>query len=189
MNILKRTLIAASALVLAGAAAHGSGSLFSDQRAFQINDIITIRVTESASADQSSITASNKSASFATSGGPGTGPLSAIPLFGVSGSADNSFDGEGSTSRSGKLTANITARVREVTPNGNLVIQGSRVVIINQAEEVMEIEGIVRPKDISADNSVLSTYLADARISYRGTGALDTSSRQGLISRFLGWIF
>ncbi len=174
--------------LLSGSAA-GDGSLFSDQRAFQIDDIITIRVIESASADQSSTTASNKSASFKTAGGPGTGPLSSIPLFGVSGSADNTFDGSGETSRSGKLTANITARVTEVSSNGNLIVHGSRIVIINQAEEVMEIEGIVRPKDISADNSVLSTYLADARISYRGTGALATSSRQGLISRFLGWIF
>ena len=174
--------------ILSGSAI-GDGSLFSDQRAFQVNDIITIRVVESASADQSSNTASNKSASFKTNGSPGTGPLSSIPLFGVSGSADNAFDGSGETSRSGKLTANITARVTEVSNNGNLIVQGSRVVIINQAEEVMEIEGIVRPKDISADNSVLSTFLADARISYRGTGALDTSSRQGLISRFLGWIF
>ena len=164
-------------------------SLFADQRAFQVSDIITIRVIESAVADQSANTKSNQSASFKANGGPGTGFFSSIPLFGVSGSGANDFDGSGQTSRSGSLSTNITARVIEVLPNGNLLIEGNRVVAINQEEEVVSIEGIVRPKDIDADNTILSTYIADARISYKGSGPVAGGAKQGVLSRFLGWIF
>lgn len=188
MKFLRLALLAFH-LLLMGGGAIATESLFSDQRAFQVSDIITIRVVESTVADQSSDTRSSKSASFDASGGPGTGFFSSIPLFGVSAGGENRFDGNGQTSRSGRLSASITARVTEVLPSGDLLIEGSRVVAINQEEEIMEIQGIVRPKDIDADNTVLSTYLADARISYSGSGPLAQSSKQGFLSRFLGWIF
>ena len=167
----------------------GATSLYSDQRARAVNDIVTILVVESATADQSSDTRAGKSAAFDTQGGPGTGPLSIIPLFGVSASASNTFEGEGSTSRSGRLSATITASVKEVFPNGNLRLEGIRVVEINQEQEVLYIQGIARPRDISGDNTIYSTALADAEISYRGSGALDNASHQGILSRLLGWLF
>lgn len=180
------TTIVGVALPLGTAAS----SLYTDQRAYQIDDIVTILVVESSSASQRSETEASKDASFATNVGPGQGGLlDYIPLLNVSGSADNNFQGTGATSRSGSISSTLTARVIEVSPNGNLIVEGSRTVVINQEEEIVEVRGVVRPRDIRSDNTVFSTSLADAHVSYRGSGALSTSSRQGVVSRVLGWLF
>ena len=102
---------------------------------------------------------------------------------------DDTFEGKGETSRSGSLTARMSATIVEVLPNGNLKVQGSREVIINQEKQRLTLTGIVRPEDVKANNTVMSTFLADARITYDGKGPVHGAQRRGLFTRLLSIIF
>jgi flagellar L-ring protein precursor FlgH len=83
----------------------------------------------------------------------------------------------------------VTAEVIEIRPNGNLVIEGSRTVLINDDEDQITVRGVLRPEDIAADNTVLSTYLSEAQIAYTGNGPNDNATKQGIITRILDLIF
>ena len=83
----------------------------------------------------------------------------------------------------------MTARIVDILPNGNLVIQGNREVRVNHENQIITLTGLVRPRDISADNVVLSTYLADARISYSGSGIINERQRPGWLTRVMGKIW
>jgi len=83
----------------------------------------------------------------------------------------------------------MTAKVVEVLPNGNLVIEGRQTIVINGEEQVIVVSGIVRPQDIEPDNTVLSTYIADATIVYNGTGPIGDAQEPGLLTRLLNWLF
>jgi len=160
-------------------------SLFSDHRAMRVDDILTIIIVESAKAGSESKTNTSKG----TEVGFKAGSLSLLSPqeFGASNSAK--YDGKGATSRSGSLSATVTARVIEVLQGGNLVIEGSKVVEINQEKEVIKISGVVRPQDIQKNNIVYSTSIADAQIQYSGSGAVNTASRPGFFTRVFNWIF
>lgn len=167
----------------------GASSLFTDIKAHQVGDLVTVNIFEDASAQNVSKTETKKEANFDAGGGPGIGPLDFIPLFGVSGDSKSEFKGDGKTSRSNRLRARMTARVTGVSANGDLLIEGTRVVGINDDKEAITLSGLVRPADIAADNSVASYLIADAQIVYTGKGATGTASRPGLIVRILNWIF
>ena len=97
---------------------------------------------------------------------------------------ETEFDGEGASSQSNRLQGDITVTVAQRLPNGNLLVRGQKWIAINQGKEYVRIQGIVRPIDIDPDNSISSLKVADARISYGGTGALADANRPGLLSRF-----
>ena len=99
-------------------------------------------------------------------------------------SGDRSFAGAGDSSQSNKLQGNISVTVAQVLPNGNLLVRGEKRVTINQGDEYVRLSGIVRPSDIGPDNAVLSTSVADAKISYTGTGMLDESNSSGWLASF-----
>jgi flagellar L-ring protein precursor FlgH len=103
--------------------------------------------------------------------------------------ADNSHKGSGATQREGKLTASLTAIVKDVLPNGNLVIQGSRSTVVNNEEQYMTLTGIVRPEDIGRDNMVLSSQIADARITFGGIGVVADKQRSGWGTWVFDWLF
>lgn len=148
-------------------------SLYTDIKARRVGDLITILVMEQATAtDKVQTSSSNK---VGASVAQGTGLLSFLPEVGLG--ADSGFAGSESTSRQGSLVARITARVVEVLPNGDLRIEGTRSVLINNQKQEMVIRGTVRVRDISADNTVLSSSVSDAEISFRGVPGLDGKSR------------
>jgi flagellar L-ring protein FlgH len=107
------------------------------------------------------------------------------PFSPVTSTYDNKFDGSGSTARSGALTAYISARIIQIQPNGNLIIEGNREVRVNNDNQIITLTGEVRPRDISPDNTVQSTYIANARISYAGSGVLNDQQRPGWLARIL----
>ncbi len=164
-------------------------SLFTDIKAHRVGDIITVLVVEQNSASNQVESKSEKSTSINTAGGPGIGSLNFIPLFG--GKADNSssFDGKGENLRSGSIRAKISVTVVEVRHNGDLVVEGSRIIGINGDEETIYLSGVVRSRDVSPDNTVQSFQIADAEISYTGKGNAATAARPGFFTRLLGWIF
>ncbi|GAB5453024.1 MAG: flagellar basal body L-ring protein FlgH [Halioglobus sp.] len=167
---------------------HGRGlSLFEDLRPARVGDILTVVLAESTDAEKSSDTSVGKSGSTSI-----PNPILAGKLRDFAGdntlefdlSSDNSFDGESASNQSNSLNGSITVTVAKVMPGGNLYVQGEKWIHINQGEEFIRLRGIVRPADILSDNTILSTKVADARISYSGTGATADANRMGWLSRF-----
>jgi len=169
-----------------------SALLFTDQRALRENDVVVVRVEEIANAQRSSDTQLDRQARFS---GDVAAFLSRVgtPSFDLSakGSAnsDTGLQAQGSTGRSEKLTATVPSLVRKVLPNGNLFIEGHRVVLVNQEEQHFYISGVVRPIDIDQQNSVKSSLIADAEIEFTGRGVLTDNQNQGALARFWSYIW
>ncbi|WP_127476399.1 flagellar basal body L-ring protein FlgH [Sulfurivermis fontis] len=162
-------------------------ALFEDVRAHRVGDILTVQLVEKTNASKKAATSTSKDQDISLGvtdvfGGPvsvnGRNPLTAS----VSGSRD--FSGDGASSQSNTLTGNISVTIAEVLPNGNMIVRGEKVLTINQGDEFIRIAGIVRPVDVSPDNTVLSTKIANAEITYGGRGTLADSNRKGWLARF-----
>lgn len=166
---------------------NNSVGLFEDVKAHRVGDIITINLVESTNASKSATTTTKKTDTIDT-GAPsimGSGVLlNGVNPLSNSASTANSFSGDGASTQSNTLTGNITVTVARVLPNGNLVIRGEKVLTLNQGDEFIRISGIVRPADISSDNSVLSTQVANADITYGGRGTLAETNKMGWLARF-----
>jgi flagellar L-ring protein precursor FlgH len=143
-------------------------SLYSDHKANRVGDIVTIIIAESSRASKSDATQTSKKSgsngSLSDLFGLGKLPLS----VGVDGGSD--YSGSGTTTRSGSMDAKISVSVKEILPNGNLVLEGTRNVNVNDDMQTITISGMVRPEDIAPDNTVLSIYMANAEIKYKGQG-------------------
>lgn len=160
-------------------------SLFDDHRARKVGDLVTLIIAEKSQAQQNAGTTTGQDSSFTF--GPGLGFLDIVPLLELGGG--DSFRSGATTTRGGQLTARMTTEVVEVLPNGNLVIRGSQRIRINDEEQVIIVEGTIRPRDISRDNTILSTFVADAKISFEGTGSLGSKQSPGLLTRLFNWLF
>ncbi len=161
--------------------------LFRDFKARDVNDMVTIRVVESvqalASADASSSRATASTASFDGLFGAEK-KIKELPNL-VSGKADGKFDGKGSTSRTTTLQAYMTARVVDVLPNGNLVVEGMREVRVNSENQILYITGVVRPTDISRQNVVLSSAVGQMAVRVQGRGVVSQPLKPGWLYRIL----
>ena len=104
--------------------------------------------------------------------------------LGTSLSSASAFEAEASSNQSNRLSGSIAVQVARVFPNGNLLIQGEKWIRINQGDEYIRLRGVIRPEDLSPTNTIPSTLVADARISYGGTGALNQSNTPGWLTRF-----
>jgi len=164
-------------------------SIFSDHKARAIGDVITIHIIEFSEADNKSASATSKSSDLSVSVPEGTGRLSFLPTLSFGATSSNSFAGEGGTSKRGSLKGKMTATIMEINSNGYYLVKGKRVISINQDTQEMELTGIVRPRDIRADNTIFSYNIANARIKYTGKGPIHTGQRMGLIRRIAGWFF
>lgn len=161
--------------------------LFEDLKASRVGDILTVRLVENTNASKNSATSTSKTTEAALQnptvlGIPTT--RNGIPLFEGSLNGEQSFDGAGSSSQSNSLVGDITVTVVERLPNGNLRIRGEKWVTLNQGEEFIQLSGLVRPKDIEPGNSLPSTRIADARITYSSKGVMAAANKMGWISRF-----
>lgn len=169
--------------------------LFSDNKARYVNDLVTILVDESASGQNQANTNTSRdsktSAGISALLGLDTSILKTNPNMGaqlsIGGSSTNSLKGSGDTSRGGRLQARITARVARVLENGYLLIEGRRQLTLNAEDEFIVITGVVRPEDITSENWVLSSNIADARIVYTGSGVLADKQHPGWLTRALDW--
>lgn len=184
----------AGALLLSGGAAAGKtplidfdtgASLVTNMKAHRVGDLLTIIITENASANAGSKTkADNKSEH---SGGAGLGFLSFIQPWELS--VENKYKGDGDTERSGSLRAEITARIVEVLRSGDLRITGTRMININGEKQLIEITGVCRPRDIAPDNTIMSTYISDAQIAYNGSGMVTDTAQPGVVTKIINWLF
>jgi len=157
-------------------------SLTEDHRAYRVGDVLTVLVYEDAVASTQANTRTNKSGSI---GGSASGTSTS-----EKGSAGLSteFSGGGKIERAGKLTARITVNVKSIYDNGDLQISGRQLVAFNEEKQQIAIEGRIRKVDISPNNTVISSRIADARVSYVGKGILGKKQKQGILTRFLSWL-
>jgi len=161
--------------------------LFEDRKASRVGDILTVVLSEQTSASKNSQTTTGK-ATEATLGNPSVFgmPLTrrGVPLFDGALSGSSTFDGQGSSSQSNSLAGDITVTVVDRLPNGNLVISGEKWVTLNQGQEFIRLSGIIRSEDIEPNNTLRSTRIANAQITYSSKGVLAAANKMGLIARF-----
>jgi flagellar L-ring protein precursor FlgH len=169
--------------------------LFTDARALHESDLVVIKVEEIASANRSANTNLARESSAAAKVDAFLGMLGKLqsagldPNLKLGGTSSTSFRGEGKSDRSEYLTATVPALVRKVLPNGNLFVEGHRVVLVNSEEQHFYISGVVRPIDIDQENSVKSSMIADAEIEFVGAGDLTDNQKQGFMARHFGWLW
>jgi flagellar L-ring protein precursor FlgH len=170
--------------------------LFPDLRAREVGDVLTVNIVETAKASKQATTKTGRDSSVdagvdAFLGYENWAKDRLNQAYGfkpeqmVKGSLSSSFEGSGTTVRDEQMTASMSVRVVQVLPSGNLVIRGSRHVRVNHEDQVIVLSGIVRPEDVSPDNTILSSYIADARIEYYGKGVVSEKQRPGWMARVL----
>lgn len=161
--------------------------LFSDFRARYVDDIVVIQVLENtnalSSADASTKNSSDMNNSITALGGLEKHVGELANLAGGTGSKD--FSGQGTTNRKTVLSTTITARVVDVMPNGNLVIEGTKQVNINNENQVVTLTGVIRPRDISSDNIIPSTAIANLQVHLTGQGLVTKSLKPGWLFKIL----
>jgi len=186
-SIFSVVLLASPALAQSGALIDldTGASLVTNDKAIAPGDVVTIIIVEQTSADANTSVGTNGKTEI--SGGPGLGFLKPFGSWGLD--TENKHTGDGTTSRSGNLHGEISARVAEIMPGGLLRLVGKRSVEINGDRQLIEVTGVCRTRDIAADNTILSTYIADARIAYSGTGMLQDAAQPGVLSRVVNWLF
>jgi flagellar L-ring protein precursor FlgH len=157
-------------------------ALTSDRRAYRPGDILTVQIIEQSSAQSTADTKTEKNGAV--------NMALKTPSLDKSASVNLSdqFSGGGSINRTGRLLAQVSAVVQAVYPNGLLHVKGEQVIELNSEKQEIRLEGNVRPIDIADNNTVLSTRLADAKISYIGDGVLGEKQRPGILTRFLTWL-
>ena len=172
--------------------AHAGAYLFIDHRAMRVGDIVTVRIDEKANAKRGATTDLGRNSSS---------DMDFDVLFGVIKAAQEAtggklfeagmntdFSGSGQTTRSERLEATVPAVVMQVLPNGNLFIEGHRVVLVNNEEHHFYLSGVVRPVDIETDNSVASRLIADAEIEFTGRGAISEKQDAPWLQRGLDFV-
>lgn len=168
--------------------------LFEDVRARRVGDILTIVLVEATKASKKAETSTKKGSDIKLENPILFGNPFSIKHHGKTYNLDvdidtsQEFAGSGESSQSNTLAGRITVTVTEVLDNGNLVVRGEKIIAINEGDEYVRLRGIVRPQDIGPDNTVLSTQVADARISYGGSGAVADANIIGWLARFfIAW--
>jgi len=176
-----------------------SANLFTDKKARQVGDLLTIRISESPTGKLHAKTDTNRESTI-TGSAEFLGLLKALErknntdaltrldrtnLIGTTFKPE--FVGEGTIDRDGSMTAYITAVVTRVFPNGNLYVSGKRDIKIDNETQYIKITGIVRPEDIDLNNEVVSTYIGDAKIEYSGQGVIAEKQKPGWLMRILDY--
>ncbi len=162
-------------------------NIYSDAKAHRVGDIISVILSESTQANKNANTELTKETNH-----------SLEPLIGLGGAPvtfggrslqfeldqENDFSGDASSNQSNSLDGNISVHVLRVLPNGNLMIRGEKWMTLNNGNEYIRLTGMIRAQDIGADNTVLSSRVANARIQYSGTGEFADVQEQGWLSKF-----
>ncbi|MCC5648001.1 flagellar basal body L-ring protein FlgH [Nostoc sp. CHAB 5824] len=163
-------------------------SLFTDARAHNVDDILFVTIVESTTAQSSANTKFSQDENVGILNGTG---LFDRLLSGLSLSAGQSRSGNGAgqTTRTGTLVTSLSVMIKEVLPNGTLRIEGSRDVTINNETQRVVFSGIIRPEDITRNNTIPSTLVANAAIRYDGKGIIGNTQKPGLLTRIFRYLF
>ncbi|MGM9571092.1 MAG: flagellar basal body L-ring protein FlgH [bacterium] len=169
--------------------------LFVDHKARAVGDTLTIIITESTSTTQNASTTTKKSTEqkygVPQVGGSGSNIINKTldKIFPLSNSNDSSFNGTGSTTRSGNFNGRLSVMVKEILPNGDFLVEGSQNIKVNKEDQEITVTGIVRPVDITPYNTVLSTQVGNAQITYKGKGVVGNTQKEGILTKILNFVF
>lgn len=167
--------------------------LFEDDRARRVGDLLVIEIDERETASRTSSTKLRRQGASAFTAPKALGLMAKLqkkfpdldPQELMSLTSDQNFNGNGQTQRSGRLSATLPVRVKDVMPNGDLFVEGTNVVMVSNEEHHLYVSGLVRPVDIQANNTVPSSRIANAEIEYIGRGDVNDQQRPGWGSRAL----
>ena len=187
------TAILIAAFVMAGGAVeakslwvdNGSLSLYSDRKARNVGDILTIVINESTTQTATKSRTNSKSGSVSV--GTGTGIFDFIRAFSASGS--DSFQANGSATDTNRYSGQITVTVVEVLPNDTMIVEGTQSIWQNRDEHKITLRGTIRRDDVTMNNTVPSTKVADASIKFDGKGPLNAKQRQGILTQIFNFLF
>ena len=157
-------------------------ALAEDHRAYKVGDSITVLIYESASATSRADSNAGRTSKL---------DVSATDLHNIVGGnvrSENSFQGGGEERRSGEVIARVSVTVVSLEDNGELRVKGDQRIALNSETQRISVQGRLRPEDISADNTVLSSRLAEAQIDFKGRGLLSSRQKPGLLVRFFQWL-
>lgn len=173
-----------------------SRGLFADFRASMVGDLVTIQIDENPHAIGDASTSTERESGFNVGVGGFFGLMATLTqaypqldptrLLNLMSSSD--FSGAGNTRRGSNIQAAIAVRVRRVLPNGDLFIEGTKILLVNDEELHIYVSGVIRPQDIEQDNSVPSSRIADAEIELTGQGDLTQNQRMGWLQQILGHV-
>ena len=179
-------------------AASEADTLFEDSRARRVGDIVVVKLVENTKAQNKAETSSNKKSSndyqvaaMFNRGHAGfipfmpIGPQPSVGLPILDTDSASGINSTGKTKRENYVTTSLATRVLRVLPGGLMEIEGAREIRVNEETEYMVVRGMIRSKDVSADNSVLSTQIADASIEFYGKGVLADKQKPGWFSRLM----
>ena len=190
---MKRVLIILLTIVCLAYPVSGNGqSLWTDKsesyfvkpnKRFYVGDLLTIIISEQSSATSRTGVSGDEGSSVLV--GPGAGMLTSLLPY-IKGSMESSYDGSSGTNKTGSLKAQLTVKIISIDENGNLIFEGSKEIKVNEDIQKLTFTGIVRPEDVRADNTVYSTFVADAKIEYLGN---DYGTKKGILGKILDWLF
>jgi flagellar L-ring protein precursor FlgH len=172
----------------------GANSIYTEKRAHRVGDVITVLIQESTQGAQGASSNNQKAANVALgagSGNLGAGTYGANLLNSTSQiglGASSSHQGQGSSSQGATITGQMTAKIVSVLPNGNFQIEGTRYIAVNDDKQTVEVVGEIRPDDISRDNTIPSSRVADAKIKIIGSGPSSETAKPGLLTRVFSWL-
>ena len=180
--------------------AEEQGTLISDQKVkFEEGDIITVLVQESVSSRTRADTDTKKESDIVASAPVVSNPFlvanpptgngifnpSELPNWNIG--IENEHKANGQTRRDNQVTTTISCVVTKVFENGNIEIEGEKTVQVNREETQVEVKGMVRGRDVTAGNTILSTQIANANVKLKGSGPLWNNQRRGILTRILDW--
>jgi flagellar L-ring protein precursor FlgH len=190
--LAKSRRMAAVFALAGGLTAAGATSLYNeatfrpltaDNKAFRVGDVLTVQVFENSSASTSADTGTRRKNNLGAELTHGATRKATGATLGVT----SDFDGGGRTQRANRVLITLSVSVKELLPNGDLQIAGEQFLLINDEQQRVTLEGRVRPQDISDGNVVLSTRLADARITYLGEGEVSQRQQRAWWRKLLDW--
>ena len=158
-------------------------SLVAEDKALRVGDLLTVVVQEAASATSTADLRSQRNFTVTAQAGSSRGTTNT----GTAGTSSDS-DGTGRTERSGRLLAQLSVRVLEMNPNGDLKVSGQQSLKINGEEQLITLSGVVRPRDVGENNTVLSSRIAEARIRFDGKGFVTDQSKPGWLARLFNFL-
>jgi len=163
-------------------------SMYSDIKAHEVGDVLSVVLAEYAYAVQefkNNSTSNSQSKINAASSG---NLANFLPVFGGSGVYDSKYDGTAGSQQKDRLSGRLTVRIVEKTESGMLKVKGERQVGVNGEDNVMELEGYIRPRDITSDNTIFSYHIADAKINYRKGGLSDSFIAPGTFPKIFSFL-
>jgi len=171
----------------------GKNPLFSDRKAMQVNDVLTVIINETTSASSTTQKNLAKNNAMTLGGGLFTGTgvssLNTATNITLENQSDSTYKGAGTAVRDDSFKTTITARVIKILNNGNYFIDGSRELLINGEKQIIKVSGVISPYNITANNEIDSKYISDAKIQYITEGELEQGTQRGWLSRFFDAIW